>query len=103
MCQCQHPFNGRSYKDNELWYWFGLPSKTNGFIKKVLMILVNDQGYQDQIHISRKVNAESATVLRSTERQETGLHAEQRRAVRKQTYTLTHCLCNYIYMQTHTC
>lgn len=65
-----------------------MPSKTNGFIQKVLMILVNDQRNQDQIHMSRDVNAESAIVLKSTERQATGLHAEQRQAVRKQTDTL---------------
>lgn len=75
MCQLSLYFKGHSYKDNELCYWFGLPSKTNGSIKKVLMILVNDQGHQDQIHMSRKVNAESAEVLKSTERQATGLHA----------------------------
>lgn len=61
----------------------------------MLIILVNDQGYQDQFHISKKVNAESAIVLKSTERQATGLHAVQRRAVRKQTDKYIVCVTTF--------
>lgn len=97
---CQYPFNGRSYEDNEWWYWCGWPSKTSGFIEKGLMILVNDQGYQDQIHMSRKVKAESAIVLKPTERQATACRAE---ASGEKANRQIHQLCYYIYVQTHTC
>lgn len=98
MCQCQYPFNGHT--DNELWYCFRSPSKTNGFTKKVLMILVSDQGHQDQIHISRKVNAESATVLNRKTSNGTACRAE---ASSEKANWQIHRLCYYIYMQTHTC